>query len=289
MVPADATPEPRPDPRTLRLLRQRPEAEARGGRPPVLGPHAAPGLRPRAADERRLPPAQGLPDARPTTTASCENMRLADGSLWPMPDHARRLRGLRRQGRARPGHRAARPRGRDPRDPVGHRQVDARQGPRGEERLRRRRPRPPGGELPAPQGRPGLSRRPGHGHPAARALRLPGPPRHAERAARLLPQARLAARRRVPDPQPAAPRASGADLPRRPGGAGEPADPPGRRHDQARRHRPLHPRALLRGGARPLPGRDHDAVPPATSRCAWAARARRSGTASSAATTAAPT
>ena len=83
---------------------------------------------------------------------------------------------------------------------------------------------------------------------------------HAERAARLLPQARLAPDRRLPDPQPAAPRAPGADLPRRARGAGEPADPPGRRHDQARRHRPLHPGALLRGGARPVSGLDHDAV-----------------------------
>ena len=54
------------------------------------------------------------------------------------------------------------------------------------------------------------------------------PAQHAERAPRLLPQARLAADRRLPDPQPAAPRAPGADLPRRARGAGEPADPPGR-------------------------------------------------------------
>ena len=61
------------------------------------------------------------------------------------------------------------------------------------------------------------------------------------------------------------------------------------RHDQARRHRPLHPGALLRGGARPVSGVDDDARRSSTSRCGWAGRARRSGTASSGATTAAPT
>ena len=108
----------------------------------------------------------------------------------------------------------------------------------------------------------GLSRRPDHRHPAAGALRLPRPPQHPERAAHLFPQARLAADRRLPDPQPAAPGAPGADLPRRPRGAGEPPHPPVGRHDQARRHRPFHPGALLRGGARPVPGLDHDAVAP---------------------------
>jgi sulfate adenylyltransferase len=73
---------------------------------------------------------------------------------------------------------------------------------------------------------PGLSGRADHRHPAADALRFPRPPRHAQRAARLFPQARLAPRRGLPDPQPAAPRAPGTDLPRRQGGAGQPADPP---------------------------------------------------------------
>jgi sulfate adenylyltransferase len=62
---------------------------------------------------------------------------------------------------------------------------------------------------------PGLSGRRDHRHPAADPLRFPRPPRHAERAARLFPQARLAPRRGLPDPQPAAPRAPGTDLPRR--------------------------------------------------------------------------
>ena len=62
-------------------------------------------------------------------------------------------------------------------------------------------------------------------------------------------QAGLAPGDRLPDPQPDAPRAPGADLPRRPGGRGQPPDPARGRHDQARRRRPLHPRALLREAA----------------------------------------
>ncbi len=127
---------------------------------------------------------------------------------------------------------------------------------RGARGLRLDRSAPPRGQLSDEHRWPRLSRRPGHRHPAADALRLQVAPRHAERAARLFPQARLAPDRRLPDAQPAAPGAPGADLPRRARGAGEPADPPRRRHDQARRHRPFHARALLRGGARQIPGRD---------------------------------
>ena len=48
---------------------------------------------------------------------------------------------------------------------------------------------------------------------------------------------------------PSAPRPSGTDLPRRKRSPGQPADPPGRRPDQARGCRPFHPCSLLRGGA----------------------------------------
>src|SRR3712207_8451567 len=48
-------------------------------------------------------------------------------------------------------------------------------------------------------------------------------------------QARLAARDRVPDPQPDAQGAPGADLPRRPGGRGQPPHPPRGGPDQADR------------------------------------------------------
>ena len=102
-------------------------------------------------------------------------------------------------------------------------------------------------------------------------------------------EARLDARRRVPDAQPDAPRAPGADAARRDGRRREAAHPPGRRHDEAGRRRPLHARALLPGAAR-------RATPPTRRRsrccrwrCAWAGRARRCGTRSSARTTAART
>ena len=209
--------------------------------------------------------------------------------FWPMPITLDVTEDFAATDRAGPGHRAPRHGGRDPRDHVGHRQVDARQVEGGQARLRRGRHRASLGELPAPQGQPGLPRRPDHRHPAAGALRLPLAPQHAERAPHLLPQARLAPDRRLPDPQPAAPRPPGADLPRRPRGAGEPPDPSLRRHDQARRHRPLHPGALLRGGARPVSGLDHHALAPQP-RDAHGRPARGgAGTASSAATTAAPT
>ncbi len=42
---------------------------------------------------------------------------------------------------------------------------------------------------------------------------------------------------------------------------GKPADPPERRHDEARRHRPLHARALLREADQPLSRADHHAEP----------------------------
>ena len=67
----------------------------------------------------------------------------------------------------------------------------------------------------------GLPRRPAAGPRAADPLRLQAPARHARGAARPLPEARLAPRRRLPDPQPDAPRAPGADLPRRPDGRGQ--------------------------------------------------------------------
>ncbi len=190
-----------------------------------------------------------------------EEMRMADGTSGRCPITLDVSREVRRNRRTRPGHRAARPGRRDPCHHVGHRQVEPRQGARGRKGLRRERSGPPGRELPAQHGRPGLSGRADHRHPAARALRLQGPPRHAERVARLFPQARLASHRGLPDPQPAAPRPPGTDLPRRPRSAGQPADPPGRRHDQARRCRPLHPRALLRGGARQVSRRNDDDVP----------------------------
>ena len=82
----------------------------------------------------------------------------------------------------------------------------------------------------------------------------------APRTPRPFPQARLAQGCRVPDAQPDAPGAPGTYVARRVRCRSEPADSPGRRHDQAGRRRSLHARALLRAPARPLPGADDDAV-----------------------------
>ena len=70
------------------------------------------------------------------------------------------------------------------------------------------------------------------------------------RDARQARGARPPERRRLPDAQPAAPRARGADQARRAGSGRRAAAPPRRRHDQARRRRPLHPRAHLQGAGR---------------------------------------
>ncbi len=67
-----------------------------------------------------------------------ENMRTADGTLWPMPITLDVSEKFADRRRTRPGHRAARPGGRDPRDPVGHRQMGAEQGARGREGVWRR-------------------------------------------------------------------------------------------------------------------------------------------------------
>ena len=266
-----------------------PPADAADGQrppPPVLGPDRAPALRPRAAAERRLLAARRLPGPGRLRGASG---RHAARERHPVADadHARRDPGLRREARDRRDHRPARPRGR------AHRDHDRRRPLEPDKRARRwrcsaARPRTSGVRLPARPRRQRLPRR-----------RLQGvePPMHYDfKHLRDTPQelrdrvrqAGLAQGRRVPDPQPDAPRAPGADLPRRQGGRGQPADPPGGRHDQARRRRPLHPRALLPGCCS-LSRADGHAAPAAARDAHGPARARRSGTRSSARTTAAPT
>ena len=108
-----------------------------------------------------------------------DTMRLADGTLWPMPitlDISQKFADTVEEGQDIAL-----------RDAEGvilailrHRQVDPEQERRGGEGLRRRRHRAPGGELPAQPRRAGLSGRRHHRHPAARALRLPRPARHAQ-------------------------------------------------------------------------------------------------------------
>jgi len=68
------------------------------------------------------------------------------------------------------------------------------------------------------------------------ALRFPRPSRHPERTACLFPQDGLASRCGVPNPQPVAPRTPGTDVPGRERSAGQPDHPPRRGPDQARRH-----------------------------------------------------
>ena len=236
--------------RNLYLDADAAEAAKRGSRrPQVLGPDRAPALRPRAADERRLLAARRLPGpgrlrGRPGRHAPRQRHPLAD------PDHARRDPGLRRAARARRDHRPARPRGRAQRHH--DRRPTAGSPTSGAEALAvfgsDDRAHPAVRYLHRPC-RQRLSRRPGAGHRGADALRFQASARHAAGAARPVPEAGLAPRDRLPDPQPDAPRAPGADLPRRPGGRGQPPDPARGRHDQARRRRPLHPRALLREAA----------------------------------------
>ena len=127
-----------------------------------------------------------------------------------------------------------------------------------------------------------------------RVLELPAAPRlrarcaaRRARCAQLLARARPRPGGRLPDAQPHAPRARGADAHGGRGGRRHAAHPPGRRHDEAGRPRPLHARALLPGaratGTTTRRGRCSACC---RSPCAWRARARRCGTRSSGATTA---
>ena len=118
-------------------------------------------------------------------------------------------------------------------------------------RLRLDRREAPGRRLPEPPARP-LRRRPARGAPHPAALRLRRAAPDARAASRALRVARLVEGRRLPDPQPAAPGPRGADQARGRADRRRPADPPGRRRDQARRRRPLHPRPLLPGPGRQL-------------------------------------
>ena len=197
-------------------------------------------------------PLEGLPRPRPTTTASVDDMRLADGTLWPIPITLDVTEAF--ADKLEPGQDIAL------RDREGvilaimsvTDKLDARQASRGQGRLRRRRHR--------------ASRRCNYLHDQAGPVYLGGPitgiqpPVHYDFRVRrntpdelrdLLPQARLAPVVAFQTRNPLHRAHQELTFRAAQRGAGEPADPPGRRHDQARRRRPLHPRALLRGGARP--------------------------------------
>ena len=94
----------------------------------------------------------------------------------------------------------------------------------------------------------GLHRRPARVPAAPAPLRLQdAPPTRRTNSATSSRKRGWRQDRRLPNPQPDAPRAPRAHAPRREGGRGQPARPPGRRHDQAGRRRSLHPRPLLPG------------------------------------------
>ena len=113
---------------------------------------------------------------------------------------------------------------------------------------------------------------------APSALRLPHAALHSGGTARRVCPSRMAPGRRLPDPQSHAPRPRGTDVPRRQAGGSQPFDPSRRRNDQAWRRGLLHPRALL-----PVADFEVSAGHVRSSRCcllpcAWADRAKRSGT-----------
>ena len=136
---------------------------------------------------------------------------------------ARRERGLRGRAGARRHDRASRRRRAARRHHGGRRDVAAGEGRGGPRRVRHRRRCASRRLIPPPSHPCGLCVRPCHRVRANSALRPPGASRLPGGAARALPQARLAARRRLPDAQPASPRPCRAQLA---GGArvrGEPA------------------------------------------------------------------
>ena len=190
----------------------------------------------------------------------CSDMRLADGTLWPMPitlDVAEEL-----ASKLEPGSNLAL------RDPEGvmlavlHVEDVWRPDREAEAAavFGSTNPEHPG-VAHLLEGDAAVVRRRHAVRPAAGdALRLPPAAPHAPRAAHGVRQAGLDAGGGVPDAQPDAPRAPGADAARREGGGGEPAHPSRRGHDEAGRRGPLHARALLPGAAAPLPAQDGHAL-----------------------------
>ena len=285
--------------RTARRHPRRPDVAGRRARRRTYGrqrlarvrPWPAVVVRPRDAAERRLLAAGRLHGPRRLRRASATSMRLARRHAVADADHARRERGAGRSARPRGSAGAARPRGRDAGRAQRRRRLAARSRGRGPGRVRHRRHSAPRRARTCSSADPaGLRRRadcaasqPPRHYDFSRCAQTPAELRARVRAAGLAP------RRRLPDPQPHAPRAHRADPARRAAGAGQPADPPRGRHDQAGRRRPLHARALLPGGAAALPGAARRSCRCCRSPCAWAGRARRCGTRSSARTTAART
>ena len=106
-----------------------------------------------------------------------------------------------------------------------------------------------------------LRRRPAIRHRAAHPLRFPAVARLAARVARPLRQAGLAAGGGLSDSQPDAPRPSGTDPARRPAGRGQSVDSSGGGRNPARRCGPLCAGALLRTPVEDLSRADHRPEP----------------------------
>ena len=191
----------------------------------------------------------------------CASMRLSGGALWTMPITLDVTRGAGGTAAAGIIARAAGRRGRHAGRAARGGRLAARPREGGPGGLRHHQPGAPRRGLPAGPVA-SLLRGRAAGRPApALALRLPEPAAHACRAARRVRAAGLDEDRRLPDPEPHASRAPGADPARRARGGRPPGHPAGGGDDQARRPRPLHARALLPGAARPLPGGHGQAGP----------------------------
>ena len=224
-----------------------------------MGPDAPAGLRPRAADGRRLLAAPWVHDAR----------RLRDGRArhatrgWHVvadPGDPRRHRRAGRQVALRRLAEPARPGRCDARGAAGVRCLAARPRDRGRSGLRLDQS-PTSGRRPSPEAdAAALHCRPARGRARPHALRLSRPASHSRATAGAVLDVWLAARRGLPDTQPAASRAPRAHAARGQGIRGEPAHPSGGGNDQAGRRRPLHACALLPGDHAELPARLRDAV-----------------------------